>query len=670
EAAFRLWSPLADQAGVEYRIFDTSFGEISEARCEVINKPRAEYPASSLGGTRFTEACKACPRREVGGFPSDYAHPKSEEATTSTEEDDGIKSITEEELNGLNISARPKLHNGLEDDHFISQYMEYGAATSDAYPEYHYSGASTLLSVAVGRKLVLKLKQERIYPNIWSFNLGPSTISRKSTALGKTEEMLRTVCPNTAIPKSFSPEALIEFLSEYPVSYLVKDEVGHLLANMRKPYMEEVRDFFSEIYDNRDFRRKLRTGKRKDKTDFQITNPYIVQSYATTNTLFREYTTTLDLTSGWLLRFLYFAPNYRKPSMAFGLETGVEAELYGRSLGRFSGLYRLFSKLGETPIEPEPEAMEYFQRWQLNNEEALMRENDEVALSLFGRLQVYALKLAVLFTIGRRGYKVGDKISLRYMKEAVRQVDEYFLPVGRAVVLEVGRSELTNLQNRIIGCLERRGGKMKRPDLLRDLHVRIKDVTEALEALTESGEMETRIEEKPGRKPAIWYILIDSSPNSNNRHDSNNRNNSSDSPPNPGFIDTIAANAIISTIATDETGDEEVVGDCELEDYQPITEGLEGDERRQVEKAEKFRTPEPKARPSEKDIAEALEIAEGLKVQGRRVIFGNVEDYLEKLLGEYVEPKVVWRVLKTLEFLGWRTGKDGAMSPPSEGVAT
>jgi len=529
---------------------------------------------------------------------------------SSTDEGgDGIESITEEELNGLNLATRPKLYNRLEPDNFISEYLEFGAATCDAYQEYHYSGAITLLSAAVGRKLVIKLKQGPIHPNIWSFNLGPSTISRKSTALAKMEDMLKVVCPYTAIPKSFSPEALIEFLSECPVAYLVKDEVGQLLASMRKQYMEDVRDFFSEIYDNRDFRRKLRTGKRKDKTDFQITDPYIVQSYATTNTLFREYTTPLDLTSGWLLRFLYFAPNYKKPSMAFEVETGTEAELYGRSLGRFSALHRLFSRIEETEIEIEPEAMKFYQEWQLSTENALMEENDEGSLAMWGRLQVYALKLAVLFTVGKKGYQVGDKISLAYMTEAVRQVDEYFLPVGRSVAEEVGRAEQTNLQNKIIGTLERHGGKMKRPALLKSLHVRLKDISEALDALTESEEIEIRKEVKEGRKTAIWYLLVNNRNHRNNPNNPINRNNRLDSTFDPGIdgnIAMIAINAMIATNAKkgEKGGGEEVAGDSEPEPYETISETLEEGERRQEEEAEKFKTPEPAERSAPKKDVE------------------------------------------------------------------
>ncbi len=76
--------------------------------------------------------------------------------------------------------------------------------------------------------------------------------------------------------------------------------------------------------------------------------------------------------------------------------------------------------------------------------------------------------------------------------------------------------------------------------------------------------------------------------------------------------------------------------------------------------------PEPEAtKPSEREIDEAREVAAGLRAQNRRVTFGNVEAYMETRSGKYVEPKAVKRVLNVLTALGWTTGKEGALTPPS-----
>lgn len=422
--------------------------------------------------------------------------------------DGGLRIVTEDELDDLEITSRPKLKNCLEDDHFISEYTRYGTTTCDAFPEYHYAAALVLLSFAIDRNLVLKLKQEYVYPNVWCFLLGTSTVSRKTTAVGKAEKILKEICPCNAIPKAFTPASLIEFLDEYPRSYLVKDEVGQLLSSMRRQYMQDARDFFCEIFDNRDFTRKLRTSKKTTKTDFHIHNPYVIQLFATTNSSFREYTTTLDLTSGWLLRFLYFSPNYKKISMPFAVETKDEADHSAMLHSWIHDLYNRFHEMtSEKDIVPEPEAMAYFQEWQLAKENELIKQSNEIALGLWGRLQVYALKLAILFTVGRKDYTIEDKIPLNYMQEACRQIDEYFLPVGISVTEEVGRKEQKNLQDRIIGTLERNGGKMTRPQLLRSLHMKVRDIEDAIEALEASEEIEIVVEFKEGKKPVTWYIL-------------------------------------------------------------------------------------------------------------------------------------------------------------------
>jgi len=87
-----------------------------------------------------------------------------------------------------------------------------------------------------------------------------------------------------------------------------------------------------------------------------------------------------------------------------------------------------------------------------------------------------------------------------------------------------------------------------------------------------------------------------------------------------------------------------------------ISEELEEDRRRQAEEAERTATPSPKG-----DEGGALEVARSLQAAGKRVTFGNVEAYLEKRAGGYVEPKVVKRVLSALGGRGWATAKDGSL---------
>jgi hypothetical protein len=69
DAAFDLWSGIADRCGVDARIFDTEFGRVSCPRCDTIQTGTGGYPSLNLNGLGFCvpdEHCKGCI------WPGDY----------------------------------------------------------------------------------------------------------------------------------------------------------------------------------------------------------------------------------------------------------------------------------------------------------------------------------------------------------------------------------------------------------------------------------------------------------------------------------------------------------------------------------------------------------------------------------------------------------------------
>jgi len=61
EAAFKLWSSVADRTGVESRIFDVWFGRMHCPSCEKIRSSGDGYPHVGLGGLYCVEGCKCQP---------------------------------------------------------------------------------------------------------------------------------------------------------------------------------------------------------------------------------------------------------------------------------------------------------------------------------------------------------------------------------------------------------------------------------------------------------------------------------------------------------------------------------------------------------------------------------------------------------------------------------
>jgi hypothetical protein len=407
---------------------------------------------------------------------------------------------------------------------FISKYVECMSQTSDAYPEYNYAASMMILSTLTNRKAVIRMQQGDIYPNLWIFCLGGSTTSRKTTVMNRAKDFLYDVTAYNQLPTSFSPEGLIEELAELPHAWLIKDEAGSLLASLQKSYMADMRDLFCELFECKDYRRTLRKSNKKGaSTDFMIKNPYITQLYATTPNNFKEYTTMIDLTSGWLLRFLFFYPRHWKQNKPFTPMNNDMLEKMGKLKDQIEKLYSVFSREEEIEFVLSDEALMHFQEWQEMNENVINNERnrDMIRDALFGRLISYALKLATVFTIGSDAFMrrmslcsyspnsgASITIGLPEIEEACRQVDDYFLPMGMSVVREVDKNETMNVQNKVLAILERKGGKSTRKNVLKDLHIRIRDAEDAFDALVQSGEIDIYDVQGDSGKATKWVTLV------------------------------------------------------------------------------------------------------------------------------------------------------------------
>ncbi len=368
------------------------------------------------------------------------------------------------------------------------KYLNYALRSNDAYFEYHFAAALSHLSMAVDRRLHIRMVQQTIYPNIWSFCLGDSTVSRKTTAAKKGEEMAAAVFGlEKFLPRAGSPEALIEILSDTPRGVIWKDEAGQTLKEMQKTYMGDIKDTFCKLYENQGDHRKLRTSQRKNqKTEFKIVDPYITVFLATVPDVFKEYTNILDVTSGWLVRFLYFTPDYEKPYMPFRPETEEDITAWAGALTSLKNIYNTIqSNDGEVRLSQE--ALTVFQQWQESSERKLMESRNKIEMAIFGRLVTYCLKIALLLTISEN--PEAREIPSRLVKDSISLIDGYFKLVAIELIEEIGLDERNNLQDKIIATIKRAGERITQRQLLKRLHRTLKDVSEAIEALEASGEI-------------------------------------------------------------------------------------------------------------------------------------------------------------------------------------
>ena len=395
--------------------------------------------------------------------------------------------------------------SGLPPTNFILKYVSYASLMTDAYVDYHVAGSFNLLSIAADRKIKMCFAHDTIYPNVWQAIIGDSTVSRKTASVVMMYDKIGKAVFDTTkfLPQSSSPESLIEDLSNNPKETLIRDEAGGFLRELDKPYMQGFKDVLCSLYDNRGFHRKLRTNQRKSsQTDFKVENPFINIYFATTPEVFKEYCNFLDASSGWLVRFLYYTPDYEKAWRGYRKETDTDINLkydVRRSLEQIKR--RIEALADELEYEFSKEAFEYYTAWQQRTEKEAHKGKDKNRLRILGRLHTYAIKLSMLFLLGDNDDS--KIISKTYIGIACKLMEEYFIINSCNIIEDIARDEKHNLQDKIISILKTYGRTSVR-DIMRYAHQPKKDLADALDALDENGSYEI-IKTKEGK--TVYYEM-------------------------------------------------------------------------------------------------------------------------------------------------------------------
>jgi hypothetical protein len=158
-----------------------------------------------------------------------------------------------------------------------------------------------VISSILGRRVYITEPYGTIYPNLWVLLIGPSTISHKSTTLQHSNDIIQNVSPANIMSNMFSPEGIIQELSEQPnnTGVMIKDEFGGILTNMTREYMSNTKDLLMELYDgNQKIKRRLRTET------ITINTPYVTWLTATTPSRFYQTFKYEDLYTGFINRFI------------------------------------------------------------------------------------------------------------------------------------------------------------------------------------------------------------------------------------------------------------------------------------------------------------------------------------------------------------------------------
>lgn len=170
---------------------------------------------------------------------------------------------------------------------FLADYVAFAKTASPMTPtEFHINAALSMVSIAVARRLHIRVGVTKIYPNLYTLFVGESTLHRKTTGLSVATGLLEQtgMIPTFTLADRQTPEAFIEDMAlSVPRTYdswtdagkdtwlrrrslsaqrgWFLDEASHLLDSFNRDYSSGLLPIVLDVYDSKD-----RSGERQTKS--------------------------------------------------------------------------------------------------------------------------------------------------------------------------------------------------------------------------------------------------------------------------------------------------------------------------------------------------------------------------------------------------------------------
>jgi len=458
---------------------------------------------------------------QTSHFESKYERGDAEEGKVSAEAIINKKKpapkqngdITESEYKKIMKAARqenklppfPQLPNGIFKD-----YVDFGERISYSTKEFHFAALLPILSMVLGRRVVTNIGMMRLYPNIFSMVIGPTTISGKSYAcnmavdqlayiIERKEELSGAYGSTQVKSKTISEAALIQGLSDVYNLFWHYDDC--------RPFFEEATTWNSHIlgtlcsiYDGSKVERTLsKRGKNGEAHSWVCPEPFVSLLFNTTNDDFEQSANSGLFSSGFIPRMMMFIGDGGK--MRENEDVPEEEKAILESI-------KLYIKDIREEIYPlENDSLRFgvckiIEKWKIDATNKHLATEEDAYRVAIARGFIHAYKLAVLMTVfdkefrvkyiglPREEYPIKCAIPDKYALMAIKLVEEYLLP--RTIYIHDLCEEIDkkNHQSLITKCLKKIGGVADKTKLLRMTHLGKKDMDAALSTLIESEEIE------------------------------------------------------------------------------------------------------------------------------------------------------------------------------------
>lgn len=181
----------------------------------------------------------------------------------------------------------------------LPAHVKLAMARSDGHAAYHVAAGLIALTQTVPLEYHAVMGR-KVYPTLFALNVGPSTGSRKSTAVDFAEELVRNAVIKHIGSWPDSKQGLIKSLGHIPQQVLFYQEFGATLATLQQNYAQPLKTTICAAYDCT----PLSLAQSREGTT--ASQPRLSMFGGVAPAFFEEHTTLGDWDGGFLARFMLF----------------------------------------------------------------------------------------------------------------------------------------------------------------------------------------------------------------------------------------------------------------------------------------------------------------------------------------------------------------------------
>jgi hypothetical protein len=410
---------------------------------------------------------------------------------------------------------------------FLKKYLAIATKITDAQPGALITAWLPVVACNIGNRVFIANNSGRIYCNIWAAIIGPSSISRKTTAIKLATKTIyeheKTLAD--ADVKEYNKKTLklsdvtmakmMSLLSINPVRLFCQNELSAWLALMNKQYNSGMKQAVTDLYDGVD-----KTISNMERTERIVKPAFSVVAASTEGWLYSSLKDTAEQGSGFLQRFLFYVVrNVNIDNIDLSYREGAEES---KELQGYDGIFSIFRSipghyrlgLSQAAIDYRTEAFQKFFK------QTFAMKNDAL-MSYFTRIfDGYWFKFCIMFTLFEHISELKDAIantqcrnffeSIKVSEETAIQAFElcefYFQNTIPFMNILEEADKLSGERKIVEALCNEFKGKATHSQLMNRVRMGKREFNDNIQTLMERGGLTVDID-TASRKPAKSYRL-------------------------------------------------------------------------------------------------------------------------------------------------------------------